>query len=292
MSEPQDVWIVSVPITPGLDLEALRDWLEETCDASPVEIEMAEQMMTWLEAYCDNPTTAQLLEKSMRTTFPESEPQVRHCQARDWTTFWRHHFKPVQVGKRLIIVPEWLREETDTEDREVILINPGLSFGTGDHFTTRYCLEAVDRLHAKGYQPTSMFDAGCGSAILSIAARKFGWSDIFAVDFDPVSINQAHENLELNGVTDGITLETMDLTRTWPNRTFPLVVANLYGGLLMELAARLVRGCSDILVLSGIRAVEAEAVSTVFAQLGAEEISSEADQEWCGMTFRCSKVNL
>jgi len=288
MTHAQDVWILSVPARSLGEAEALKAWMEAVCDAAPVEIELPPPSPTWIESYFEDRTSAELVRQAMLSRFPEVEGGIRHCGTRDWTTFWRHHFHPMEIGEGLRIVPEWMRDEVEADDREVILINPGLSFGTGNHFTTRFCLEMLDRMEREGTRPERMLDAGCGSAILSIAARKFGWGEVLAVDHDAFSIDQAGENLDLNGVTEGVELRRMDLTREWPEGTFPLVVANLYGGLLMELAGRLVRSCAGTLVLSGIRAVEAEAVSSVVAQLGVHERLSEADHEWCGMVFDCS----
>lgn len=288
MNDPADVWIVSVPVRSPEETAEVKDWIEELCDASPVEIDLVDPPVTWLEAYFEEETPARIARQALLTAFPRLESGVRRCEARDWTTFWRHHFQVGTVGDHLLIVPEWLRGEADVpEDRQVILINPGLSFGTGDHFTTRFCLGELDRLHTKGVVPERMLDAGCGSAILGIAARKFGWPEVLAVDHDELSIGQARENLALNGVSDGVELRRMDLTLTWPPGHYPLVVANLYGGLLMELAGRLVRCCTGTLILSGVRVVEAEAVSTVFARLGAVERRSEADHEWCGLVLDC-----
>ncbi|WFB35475.1 50S ribosomal protein L11 methyltransferase [Kiritimatiellota bacterium B12222] len=291
MSEPADVWILSVPARNPAEAETLTLWLENATDTSPVEIEMVDQAIIWLEAYFEDSTQANLTMYALKDVHPDVEAEVRHCGAKDWTTFWQHHFKPVTVGKSLFILPEWLQgKEEVPEGREVILINPGLSFGTGNHFTTNFCLSMIDRLHAEGFKPESMLDAGCGSAILSIAARKFGWDNILAVDFDEMALEQAAENLVLNGVTEGVTLEVKDLTRTWFDQTYPLLAANLYGGLLMELAPKLVRACSGTMILSGIRTIEADAVATIFGQLGAVEKVCEADHEWCGMLLDCSKV--
>lgn len=289
MSEPQDVWILSVPARHPAEAETLSAWLENACDATPVEMEFVDQAIIWLEAYFEGETPAKLMMYAFNDAFPEVEAVVRHCGAKDWTTFWQHHFQPVAVGKSLMILPEWLRGKHEVpEGREVILINPGLSFGTGNHFTTRFCLEMIDRLHGQGFHPERMLDAGCGSAILSIAARKFGWTNILAVDFDATALEQAAENLLLNGISDGITLEVKDLTRSWFDQSYPLLAANLYGGLLMELAPQLVRACSGTLILSGIRTIEADAVATIFGQLGAVEKVCEADHEWCGMLLDCS----
>lgn len=289
MSEPADVWILSVPAHNPVEAEMLSAWLENACDASPVEMEMVDQAIIWLEAYFEEETPAKLMMYALKDVFPGVEALVRHCGAKDWTTFWQHHFKPIEIGKSLFILPEWLRDTTEIpEGREVILINPGLSFGTGSHFTTHFCLEMIDKLHAEGFAPKTMLDAGCGSAILSIAARKFGWSNILAVDFDAMALEQAAENLVLNDVHEGVTLEVKDLTRTWFDEKYPLLAANLYGGLLMELAPKLVRACSGTMILSGIRTIEADAVATIFGQLGAVEKICEADHEWCGMLLDCS----
>jgi ribosomal protein L11 methyltransferase len=284
MTDPAPLWILSVPARTAEESEALQERLTDLCGASPVELETVDQRVVWLESYFEDETEAFLIRDVISGEFSELEIQVRPCPARDWTTFWRHHFKPREIGKKLMIVPEWMRDEVAVpEGRERVLVNPGLSFGTGDHFTTRYCLEMLDTLAGEGICPGRAFDAGCGSAIISIAARKLGWPSILAVDNDPVAVNQARENLELNAITEGIDLQVMDLTREFPREQFPVVFANIYGGLLMDLAPQLLRICSHTLILSGIRVIEAEAVSSVFTQLGAVEKGSDADHEWCGL---------
>lgn len=284
MNDPAPLWILSVPAHTPEEAETLQARLIDLCDASPVELETVDQRVIWLESYFEEETRACLIRDVLAGEFPGVELQLRPCPGRDWTTFWRHHFKPREIGDRLMIVPEWMRDEVPVPPgRERVLVNPGLSFGTGDHFTTRYCLEMLDRLAGQGMLPERAFDAGCGSAIISIAARKLGWPSMLAVDNDPVAVNQAAENLELNRITEGIDLQVMDLTREFPRETFPVVFANIYGGLLMDLAPQLLRICSHTLILSGIRVIEAEAVSSVFTQLGAVEQGSDADHEWCGL---------
>lgn len=284
MNDPAPLWIVSVPARTPDEVDALQCRLTELCDASPVELETVDSRTTWLESYFEDETCAVLVRDVLSGEFPDLEILLRPCPARDWTTFWRHHFKAREIGRRLMIVPEWLRDTVPTPPgRERVLVNPGLSFGTGDHFTTRYCLEMLDRLAEEGLRPDRALDAGCGSAIISIAAHKLGWPSLLAVDNDPVAVNQAAENLELNGIRSGIELQVMDLTREFPRERFPVVFANIYGGLLMDLAPQFLRVCSRTLILSGIRVVEAEAVSAVFSQLGAVETGSHADHEWCGL---------
>lgn len=287
MTHTSPLWILSVPAETPEQSIALQTRIIELCDAGPVELEAADQRVTWLESYFDDETRAFLIRDVLSGEFPGCGIQVRPCPSRDWTTFWRHHFKPRQIGKRLMIVPEWMRDQVPLPPGCArVLINPGLSFGTGDHFTTRYCLEMLDTLAAEGISPPRAFDAGCGSAIISIAARKLGWPSILAVDNDPVAIGQARENLQLNEIAHGIDLQVMDLTREFPRERFPVVFANIYGGLLMDLAPQLLRVCSHTLILSGIRVIEADAVSAVFTQLGAVEEGANADHEWCGLRLR------
>ncbi len=290
MNPHETLWIVSVPSRSLAQCEEIATRLEELCGFPPVELETPGQSILWIEAYFEEEIPARLALQALQTEFPDSPSELRPCPRQDWTTFWRHHFHPRPVGEHLLILPEWMREDAPTDaSRQVILINPGLSFGTGDHFTTRFCLEMIDRLADKGLLLSPLLDAGCGSAILSIAAHKLGCPDILALDHDPLAVSQASENLELNGVDSGVQLKVMDLTHEWPEGRFPVLIANLYGGLLMDLAPRLVQSCCGMLVLSGIRVIEAEAVSSVFNALGAREVLSDADHEWCGFLFEVGR---
>ena len=287
MNEPAPTYILSVACTNQEDLEACKTCLEELTETSPVEIEMVERDVSWLECYFEEEVPAKLCQKSLEGSCPGVHATIRKCEARDWTTFWRHHFHPLEIGTKWFILPEWLQDETDVPaGRETLLINPGLSFGTGNHFTTRFCLEMLEELDARGVSGVSMLDAGCGSAILSIAARKLGWGPITAIDIDDLALGQAEENLKLNKIESGITFRNLDITRQSAGGPYPVVVANIYGALLLQIAPRLLRETSDWLVLSGIRAVEAEAVANVYCDAVFEEILSRSDPEWSGLLLR------
>ena len=270
-ASPDVWWILSIASQdPDLN-ERVSEALAEWSGQPAIELSTPGQESVWTEGYFASEEAARLAWLAIENAEGVLQASIRPCPNKDWTTFWRHHFKPQAIGRGLYILPEWLRADplpAAAAERKLVLVNPGLSFGTGDHFTTRFCLECIDTLAGQGFHPNAVLDAGCGSAILAIAARKLGWSNILAVDNDPVAINQARENLELNGVADGIRCEVMDLTQSWPKERFDLVIANIYGGLLIELAPRLLRAASKTLILSGIRAIEADAVSSVFAQLG------------------------
>ncbi len=113
----------------------------------------------------------------------------------DWDEVWRLHFKPRRIGRRFIVRPTWETFDTGPEDIEIVL-DPGQAFGTGDHATTRLCLELLESVDLKGKR---LADVGCGSGILSIAAVKLG-ADVEAVDIEAISVDVTKENAARNGV--------------------------------------------------------------------------------------------
>lgn len=115
----------------------------------------------------------------------------------DWDQIWRQHFKPRRVGRRFLIVPSW-EEVQPAEEDWVIQLDPGQAFGTGDHPTTRMCLELMEDAPIAGAR---IADVGCGSGILSIGACRMGAREVCAVDIEPVSVEVARENAERNRVS-------------------------------------------------------------------------------------------
>jgi ribosomal protein L11 methyltransferase len=143
---------------------------------------------------------------------PLPEPEFRAVQETDWSENWKRHYRPVSIGRRLVIVPEWL--ESPDENRLPIRINPGMAFGTGTHPTTQLCLGVIESLltgskMTDGSQWTlpdsgipvqewDVIDVGCGSGILSIAAIKLGARHAVGVDIDPGAIATARVNAKAN----------------------------------------------------------------------------------------------
>ena len=113
----------------------------------------------------------------------------------DWENNWKQFYKPMEIGSRLLVVPEW--EEAADPTRVKLVLNPGLTFGTGSHATTRLCLQALDT-HIHGDE--RVLDLGCGSGILSIAALRLGAESAFACDIDEKCVDVAYENAALNGI--------------------------------------------------------------------------------------------
>lgn len=265
------------------DAEAVCDWVRDALGQEPVENTgyLAEQSM--IEIYFGSLLEAQIAQKALPPSLPVRASEAKEFLEQDWTTFWRHHFKITELGQNLRIVPEW--EKIPDDARINILINPGLSFGTGGHFTTRFCLEAIEEAVC-AFQPQSMIDAGTGSGILAIAAVKLGIPSVAAFDYDPVCIDQCAENAARNGVAGKIGFFQADvLAPGWYSAPADVVCANILTSVLLEAAPLIKRATKRRMILSGIREIEADAVADTFVQLGCREIARDGDGQWCGLVI-------
>ncbi|MFM8879786.1 MAG: 50S ribosomal protein L11 methyltransferase, partial [Verrucomicrobiota bacterium] len=154
--------------------------------------------------------------------------QIKKVPARDWSESWKRHFKPLDLGPRLLVKPTWSRRNPK-KGQALVVLDPGLSFGTGQHATTRFCLEQLVGLRNPGAGPQSMLDVGTGSGILAIAAVKLGYQPVAAFDFDPDCVRVSNENAGLNGVSKVLTVTQDDITRV-PRKSrqrYSVVCANL-----------------------------------------------------------------
>ncbi|MFA7672331.1 MAG: 50S ribosomal protein L11 methyltransferase [Clostridia bacterium] len=175
----------------------------------------------------------------------------------DWANNWKQYFKPIEIGKRLVIKPTW--EAYDNKDnRKVLEIDPGSSFGTGTHETTRLCLAAVEK-YIKGQE--SVMDAGCGSGILGIAAMLLGAKRLVSFDIEEASIRVTKENCVLNGAGDLLTayhgniLSDADLKkRIIGEGSYDVILANIVPDVIKAMMSFFRDSISDkgILVCSGI----------------------------------------
>ena len=155
----------------------------------------------------------------------------------DWENNWKQFYKPMEIGSRLLVVPEW--EEAADPTRVKLVLNPGLTFGTGSHATTRLCLQALDT-HIHGGE--RVLDLGCGSGILSIAALRLGAESAFACDIDAKCVDVAYENAALNGIgKDRYTVRWGDVLtdaalRQEMGAGYDIVVANIVADVIMGLS--------------------------------------------------------
>ena len=180
----------------------------------------------------------------------------------DWLNNWRKFFKPMPVGKRLLINPSWYTD-TDPQGRLMMNIDPGLAFGTGKHETTRLCMEALER-YVKGGE--RVLDVGCGSGILGIAAVMLGAQSAFGVDIDEAAVRTANENAAVNHVEDKVFAIAGDLVDKVTEK-YDLVVANIVADAIIALSASVSNFMTDdaVYIISGIIDTRADDVKNAIS---------------------------
>ena len=176
---------------------------------------------------------------------PEYAPLIlsmENVEDADWENNWKQFYKPMEIGERLLVVPEW--EQAEGDGRVKLILNPGLTFGTGSHATTRLCLQALEK-HIHGGE--KVLDLGCGSGILSIAALLLGAKDAFACDIDDKCVGVAYENAALNGVgrehytvRAGDVLSDKGLQKEFGG-DYDVIVANIVADVIIALAPQVGR---------------------------------------------------
>ena len=160
----------------------------------------------------------------------------------DWAHSWQKYYKPMPVGEKIYIVPEWERDEPVPEGKTPLYLNPGLTFGTGSHASTQLCLMGLEQYTVPG---RPVLDLGCGSGILSIASLALGASTAVAVDIDPKAVDVAYENAALNGigkdrytVLAGNVLDDESLVADLAKQRYALVLANIVADVIIPLSAK------------------------------------------------------
>jgi ribosomal protein L11 methyltransferase len=205
----------------------------------------------------------------------------------NWAESWKAYFKPERVSTRLVICPPWEKVEDLGPDDIVLEIDPGMTFGTGQHGTTRACLQFLDQLSASSSnQP--FLDIGCGTGILSLAALKLGLGPVKAIDMDEQAVLDCQRHLQMHGLEADVqhcSLEKLDTNRPWP-----IVAANILASVLIDQSDRLTQLCQagGYLLLSGILTSQYEQVKTCFESRGFREVDVREIDEWKSGLFRAS----
>jgi ribosomal protein L11 methyltransferase len=207
---------------------------------------------------------------------------VRQVRREDWAESWKRHFKPIEIGGALLIQPSWSRRRP-RRGQAVMVLDPGLSFGTGQHPTTRFCLEQIVAFRRPGRR-LRFLDMGTGSGILAIAAAKLGYGSILAFDFDVEALRVARENARQNGVQDRLALVRRELTRlpVESKRKYDLICANLTFDLLLAGRRHILSRLSPDgrLVLAGILRSQFREVRKAYRQAGLRLVERRQDGEW------------
>ena len=196
-----------------------------------------------------------------------------------WATMWMTRFEPFTIGKRLLIVPPWSKEQK--EERLRIVIQPGQGFGTGHHGSTYGVMRTLEELYRERNY-ARVLDVGTGSGILAIAMRLLGARDITAIDSDQVALDNARENAELNGVARDLRISAIPLNSV--RRRFDLITANILTPILIAMAPRMKRILTSTgrLILAGILAREAASVLAAY-QPELRCVGRRTDRGWTAL---------
>jgi ribosomal protein L11 methyltransferase len=221
---------------------------------------------------------------------------VEKVRREDWSESWKRHFKAIEIGSALLIKPSWVKRRP-RKTQAVVVLDPGLSFGTGQHPTTSFCLKQLAS-HRGATSPSqlstlnsqlSFLDIGTGSGILAIAAAKLGYAPVDAFDFDPDCVRIALENARKNRVLPKVHIARKDVTKLplRPAKQYDLICANLISTLLMaerpRILSRLKR--SGVLVIAGILNSEFASVQRDYERAGLRLIASRVEKEWRSGAF-------
>lgn len=233
----------------------------------------------------------------------------------NWADSWKRHFPPLEIGDALLVKPSWSRRKP-RKDQALVVLDPGLSFGTGQHPTTEFCLRELVRAErgrspsaahgsrkrlqefqpvdsigraAPGDRSRSFLDMGTGSGILATSAVKLGYAPVHAFDFDPQCVRVAKANAATNRVGKKIRITRADLTKL-PHRSrksYDVVCANLLANLLMAERDRILARVKPdgMLVVAGILKREFQEVQAAYEAAGWRLVASKAQKEWRSGTF-------
>ncbi len=211
---------------------------------------------------------------------------ARRVKPEDWEESWKRHFKPIEVGNDLLIKPSWSKRKPRA-GAKVIILDPGLSFGTGQHPTTSYCLEQLAAARIRD-QRQSFLDIGTGTGVLAIAAAKLGYDPVRGFDFDPVAARIAKENSVLNDCSQ-IEHGEQDLM-TLPVRSkqkFDVICANLMYDILIFGRKRIINRLhkKGRLILAGILTTQFKQVTDSYREVGMRLVKSNGEGEWTSGTL-------
>ena len=216
---------------------------------------------------------------------PVGELIVTERDEEDWANTWKAFYQPVRVGRRVVVRPPW-RDYDESGGDVVVILDPGMAFGTGTHPTTRLAMTGLEAAIRPG---DTVLDVGTGSGVLAIAAAKLGAASVDANDIEPVAVRSALENVERNDLPVPVRVEEGTAGPAGPfPATYSLVVANIIARVLIELADGITGSVAEggTLVLAGIIEGREADVVTAYAARGFTVTERDQIEDWVGMTLR------
>jgi ribosomal protein L11 methyltransferase len=265
------------PVSSYTDLRSSTTRVEAYLSARPARIH-AEQIRAAL---------AQLRRKGV--SLGSGRFTIRRLPWKNWAESWKRHFQPLEIGRKLLLKPSWSRRKP-RKGSAVVILDPGLSFGTGHHPTTAFCLEQVVKFQ-RASQPQSFLDVGTGSGVLAIAAVRLGFRPVIGFDLDPEAIRSARANARRNRLSRHIQFYERDVAKEGGSRflrKYSMVCANLTADLLTEHRDRLLGWLEPggLLVLAGILKKEFGRIRQHYQGSGLRLAAFRRRGEWHSGSFR------
>lgn len=214
--------------------------------------------------------------KEMGIDLGEAKVEHEKMYEEDWANTWKQYYKPSKVGEKIVVKPIW--EEYEQKEGELVVnLDPGMAFGTGTHETTRMCIQALEK-YVK--EESTVFDVGCGSGILAIAAAKLGAKLAVGVDLDPVAVESSIENVGYNNLNN-IEILHGNLVEVIDGKS-DIVVANILAEIICILTDDVKRVMKDggVFITSGIIHDRVDMVCEKLEATGFEVIEKNRDGEW------------
>lgn len=203
----------------------------------------------------------------------------------DWADSWKQYYKPLHIGNRVVVVPQW--EHYDANDNDIIVkMDPGMAFGTGTHETTRLVMELLENYTTPG---AAVLDVGCGSGILAICAAKLGAGRCRAYDIDPTAVKVARDNIAVNSVEDRVSCDCSDLLAAVDNSDggYDIICANIVADIIIRMAGDVATFMKPhgIMLASGIITSRADDVINALEKGGLRVLERREDNDWCALAL-------
>lgn len=247
----------------------------------------AEERAGWYVTYVEGPEDVEVFLDHARRALVEAtgldgiELRTEWQDHEDWAETWKRGLAFRRITPRIVVRPSWIEVSEPNDDDIVIVLDPGMAFGTAEHGTTRGCLRLMDRV----VEPRQrVLDVGSGSGILSVAAAHLGAADVVAIEGDALACEALLENVQENGVADRIAVVEAWATPEGllAHDAFDGIVANIETGLLLPLLPGLVGALAPggWLILSGVLGDEWNAVQRAFCEAGVGFVEVDEDGDW------------
>ena len=213
----------------------------------------------------------------------EGSVSLSDVKESDWANEWKKYYKPTKVGKKIVVKPSW--EEYEKQEGDLIIeLDPGMAFGTGTHETTSMCIRELENYVD---ETKTVFDIGCGSGILAIAAAQLGAKEVVAGDLDEVAVKVSKENCEINNVSDKVVVKHGSLFEVVDSKA-DVIVANIIADIIKILAKDVSKFLKDdgVFISSGIILAKIDEVCQALEENGFEIVKVERLGEWSAIVSK------